>query len=186
MPFRFHFRARRAEGEFRFFFSKSNCGQPRHLPEYLEGRTSQENTLFIGRKKIGARKSKNVKKTFLRREWDFRPPSKTRSVVLGSDECSFIRIRRHSRTRSYPFESHSFIINKEKRSGRPFFFAIFAERVGFEPTDRFYSVNTLAVCPFRPLRHLSLFFKEYHNVNHKIKCEDFIVRIFIHELDILL
>ncbi len=26
-------------GEFRFFFAKSKSGQPRHLPEYLEGRT---------------------------------------------------------------------------------------------------------------------------------------------------
>jgi len=36
---------------FRFFFTKSNCGQSRQLPEYLEGRTPQKNTLFIKRRK---------------------------------------------------------------------------------------------------------------------------------------
>ncbi len=30
-----------------------------------------------------------------------------------------------------------------------------AEKEGFEPSGQFYPPNTLAVCPFRPLRHLS-------------------------------
>ena len=42
-------------GEFRFYFAKPNWGQHRHLPEYLEGRTPQKNTLFIRRKRNPAR-----------------------------------------------------------------------------------------------------------------------------------
>ncbi len=55
VPFEKRKSGREVWGEFRFFFTKSNCGQPRHLPEYLEGRTPQKNTLFIKRRKNRAR-----------------------------------------------------------------------------------------------------------------------------------
>ena len=51
VPFEQRKSGRGVWGEFRFSFAKSNCGQPRHLPEYLEGRTPQKNTLFIKRKR---------------------------------------------------------------------------------------------------------------------------------------
>ena len=55
LPFPFRLRKGKAEGggwgEFRLSFAKSNWGQSRHLPEYLEGRTPQKNTLFIKRKR---------------------------------------------------------------------------------------------------------------------------------------
>jgi len=55
VPFEKRKSGRGVWGEFRFFFTKSNCGQPRHLPEYLEGRAPQKNTLFIKRRKNRAR-----------------------------------------------------------------------------------------------------------------------------------
>jgi hypothetical protein len=36
-----------------------------------------------------------------------------------------------------------------------------AERAGFEPAVRYYPYNTLAVCRFRPLSHLSLSLKYF-------------------------
>src|SRR3989338_9234923 len=55
VPFEQRKSGRGVWGEFRFSFAKSNCGQPRNLPEYLEGRTPQKNTLFIKRKRNRAR-----------------------------------------------------------------------------------------------------------------------------------
>jgi hypothetical protein len=36
--------------------------------------------------------------------------------------------------------------------------SILAERMGFEPTERFNTFNTLAGCRLRPLGHLSVLF----------------------------
>jgi len=47
-------------GEFRHARANTKSGQPRHLPEYLEGRTPQKNTLFIKRRKN--RRAQNQKK----------------------------------------------------------------------------------------------------------------------------
>ena len=55
VPFEQRKSGRGVWGEFRFSFAKSNWGQSRHLPEYLEGRTPQKNTLFIKRRRNRAR-----------------------------------------------------------------------------------------------------------------------------------
>lgn len=64
VPFEKRKSGRGVWGEFRFSFAKSNCGQPRHLPEYLEGRTPQKNTLFIKRRKNRRVQIKNCEENF--------------------------------------------------------------------------------------------------------------------------
>jgi hypothetical protein len=51
-------------GEFRFFFAKSNCGQPRHLSEYLEGRTRRKILFSLKEEKIGHAQNEKSKEYF--------------------------------------------------------------------------------------------------------------------------
>jgi len=64
VPFEKRKSGRGVWGEFRFSFAKSNCGQPRHLPEYLEGRTPQKNTLSLEEKEIGRAQNEKSKEYF--------------------------------------------------------------------------------------------------------------------------